>query len=1118
MEVEGPSAEFSHGNAGRYFPFFVFVLFAACLILLPNTFLAAQETGASGPSVDLTQEERAFLHAHPVLRLGIGVAFPPFQYVEEEAGKPAFKGITSDYAKLLGQRLGVRMEPVFGIPFKRALEMGEAGEIDVFPAVAKTPERQKFLIYTKPYVSYPLVIMTRDDVPFIGSVEGLHGKKVAIVKTLATYSKFQNDFPRLSVDFHFEKDIPSVLTAVSLGKADACVVNLAVASYLINSLGLSNLRVAAPTPWGGNDLAMAVRNDWPILAGILQKALDSLSIEETNAIVQHWIALRYESRIDPWIVNRVLIPGGAAAAIILGLVIWWNRRLRKEVKERERAERALQESEDRFSSAFDASPSAMAISGIDDARLFEANREWLSLMGYTRDEVIGKTPAEMGQWSYLERRSAFIATLKRDGSVRDFETSYLAEDGKERSAHLSGEIVEIGGEQRLLFTLNDITARKEMERAIHESEERFSKAFHANPAAMVISKIDDGQIIDLNDRWLSLMGFSREEALGKTAAQIGGWVDIGQRSEFVELLKRDGSARDFVAELNTKNGEIRTVIFSGETIETGGEQCMLLVFYDVTELQVTERALRESENRLRAVFDNTPVCLNLKDTEGRYLLINKPYEEWFGRSAEEVIGKKASEFLPDVEDVENLTDAEQRVLESGEITEIAVTPHRVEREVLESGESVKQERRFRRYDGTLHDRLVIKYPVKAEDGSITAIGTVAIDVTERKFMERQLHHAQKMEAVGQLTGGIAHDFNNLLQVIQGNLELAIGISERDAGRIRECVERALRAGQRGGKLTQQLLAFSRKQTLNPETADPNQLIEEMLEILVRTLGEDIEIETSQDVGIQPITIDRNGLENAIFNLSVNAKAAMPKGGKLSIKCAGRSLIEDLVTEDGQLPAGRYVEISVADTGIGMSPDVLARAVEPFYTTREVGEGSGLGLSMVYGFIRQSGGRLTLESEIGKGTTVRIWIPVAQDEVDRSLTETENAETDQGVGIGTILVVEDDSDVRKSAVIVLEAYGFVTREAEDGVAALEVLEQDDSIDVLFSDVVMPKGMSGLDLAQEATRRYPGLKVVLTSGYPEAELEKSGLLQSGYSLLGKPYSNEQLREALKKSNTG
>ncbi len=633
----------------------------------------------------------------------------------------------------------------------------------------------------------------------------------------------------------------------------------------------------------------------------------------------------------------------------------------------------------------------------------------------------------------------------------------------------------------------------------------------------------------------------------------------------------------------------------------------------LAERECAENLLRESEQRLREVQHNTPVCMNLKDTEGRYLLVNKPYEEWLGYSTEELVGMTAAEALKNASEVKSLTEAEEFVLKTGKPTEIEI-------EIIRAGKS--------------YHRILIKYPVTSTDGSINAIGTVAIDITERKKAEQalrqyaiiwermseavmvldaqgvildwnpgaekifgyakkevvgkfsdifikedipgtrrravteaiekdghhfghtafirkdgregiieaqimplfdddgkivgrvgvnrditerlqaeeRLRHAQKMEAVGQLTGGIAHDFNNLLQIVQSHLE-AVKWDTDATDETLAHVESALKAGYRGATLTQQLLAFSRKQTLHPQTADPNALIEGMLSILGRTLGEHIEIETLLEKNIPFIKIDPNGFESAILNLAVNARMAMKSGGKLLVTSAAKNLETELITEDGIVPTGRYVEIAVTDTGSGMSPDVLKHAFEPFFTTKDVGEGSGLGLSMVYGFLRQSGGHVFLESQIGKGTKARILIPA---EIDRPIGVFDKLEVTTSSGRenggGTVLVVEDDPDVRLSAVMVLKAYGFEIREAENGTEALEVLALHNDIDVLFSDVVMPKGMSGLELAREASRRYDGLKILLTSGYPEAELEKSGLTNSGFDLISKPYTNAQLTSAL------
>jgi CheY-like chemotaxis protein len=366
-----------------------------------------------------------------------------------------------------------------------------------------------------------------------------------------------------------------------------------------------------------------------------------------------------------------------------------------------------------------------------------------------------------------------------------------------------------------------------------------------------------------------------------------------------------------------------------------------------------------------------------------------------------------------------------------------------------------------------------------------------------------------MEAVGHLTGGVAHDFNNLLQVILANLQIARE-QNKDNTTLLGWLEAARRAGWRGAELTQKLLSFSRKQTLYPEAVDPEALIAGMLDLLHRTLGEDVEIRTTVDADVPAILIDPGGLENAILNLVVNARAAMRGGGTLTIECRPKKLETETAIDNDTLPAGGYVEIAIADSGCGMPPEILERAFEPFFTTKDVGEGSGLGLSMVYGFARQSGGNVSIASEVGVGTTITLLLPST--ESAESHNDKEAEATDSHDGSGAVLVVEDDPDVRASTVDLFEMLGYETFEAEDGGAALEVLEQNAGIGLLFSDVVMPNGMSGFDLAREAMRQFSDLKVVLCSGYPETDLRKSGLPEGEFQLLTKPYTLEELSAVL------
>ncbi len=291
--------------------------------------------------LDLTVEEQEVMKRYPKLLMGVGTAFPPFQFVTKELGQHEFRGIVSDTIKLIEERTGVSMVPVFDISFKEALKRGKQGEIDIFPAVANTPKRREFLNFTEPYISYPLVIISRDDSQFIGSLSDLKNKRVAIIKHLANYSKLSTEYAHLDINYHFVMDVKSVLTAVSLNEADYAISNLAVASYLINTLGLSNLKVSAPTPWKNNKLSMGVRSDEPLLLSIIQKALNSITIEEMQSITQKWISIKYDALLDPWIVRYVIFPSGLFIIALVVVILWRNNSLKQEVGRRKKAEDKL---------------------------------------------------------------------------------------------------------------------------------------------------------------------------------------------------------------------------------------------------------------------------------------------------------------------------------------------------------------------------------------------------------------------------------------------------------------------------------------------------------------------------------------------------------------------------------------------------------------------------------------------------------------------------------------------------------------------------------------------------------------------------------------------------------
>jgi signal transduction histidine kinase/CheY-like chemotaxis protein len=405
---------------------------------------------------------------------------------------------------------------------------------------------------------------------------------------------------------------------------------------------------------------------------------------------------------------------------------------------------------------------------------------------------------------------------------------------------------------------------------------------------------------------------------------------------------------------------------------------------------------------------------------------------------------------------------------------------------------------------------------RTEDGCIVQVWT---DLSELKSQEQQLLQAQKMEVVGQLTGGIAHDFNNLLTVVLGNLELMAEVLRTGKiEKITKLVMRATEAARRSATLTQRLLAFSRRQALQPEATDLKELIGGMADLLNRSLGEPITLKTSFDDSPWAVMVDPNQLESALLNLTINARDAMPNGGQLIIKTENVVISAEEMKLLELPEAGEYGKLSILDTGFGMSPETIERAFEPFYSTKDVGQGSGLGLSMVYGFVQQSGGQIRIDSEINKGTCVSLYLPKASDEpvwrkrsAYRKSAQTKRVNTENGGE--HILVIEDEEMVRELAVNLLESCGYRVSEASDGENALSLLREIDHLDLVLSDVVLPGGMSGPEIVEAARLKRPGLRAIFMSGYTAQQSGHKVNFPRNEILLNKPFRKKDLVEKVR-----
>ncbi len=509
--------------------------------------------------------------------------------------------------------------------------------------------------------------------------------------------------------------------------------------------------------------------------------------------------------------------------------------------------------------------------------------------------------------------------------------------------------------------------------------------------------------------------------------------------------------------------------------------------------EVRVRARTEEQvaaNReLRAVIEATPVAIYMLDPDGVVILWEASAERIFGYTEQEALGKTPSDLIegPQADFRADLACAAKDPSASGSL-----------------------ETRRRRKDGETIDVLTRWARVNDETGRMLGITCTAADITERKKLEGQLQQSQKMEAVGNLTAGMAHDFNNLLGIIIGNLDLLRDQPNRDP-EVDELAHEALDAALRGADLTRRLLAFARRQPLQPERIDVNQLIGQLSNLLKRTLGEEVEITLELDAKIWPIVADPAQLEASLTNLATNARDAMPKGGHLTIATHNQHLDEDYASQYPEVQAGDYATIEVGDTGTGMPPEVASRIFEPFYTTKEPGKGTGLGLSMIFGFMKQSGGHINVYSEVGIGTIFRLYLPRA--EIGEAVAEDSMPQPVVRGNGETVLAVEDNAGLRRVVVRQLGELGYRVIEAEDPQAALEILK-DTAVDLLFTDIVMPGGTSGYELARMVQSRWPTVKVVLTSGFPQNKINSDGEHRN-FRLLSKPYRREDLGRAIREA---
>jgi PAS domain S-box-containing protein len=765
----------------------------------------------------------------------------------------------------------------------------------------------------------------------------------------------------------------------------------------------------------------------------------------------------------------------------------------RDISARTAAQQALVASELRFRVAFHASPAPQALTQASDGVILDVNTAFEQLVGFTRDELLGRRTTEPPTW--MDDSAPLLAYLYAHGRITDRSIQLRTRSGAIRDVNLSVEPIQVGETPGFLSVMLDVTERLAAERALVRSE-RMLKELVQSVNAVVWEA----------DAQTFVFSFVSEQAEKLLGYPVSAWLESPTFwVEHIHPDDRDAAVSycmDRTKALVNHEFEYRMIAADGRVIwlrdlvtvvADGGQPARLRgVMLDVTARNQAEADRARSEVRFQTIFEQAMIGIALVDMAGCPVETNPALQTMLGYSADEL---RAMTFV----DFTHPEDVDADAALFGEL-------------VSRTREFYQITKRYLRKDGqVVWGNLHISLVRTAQGEPQFAIGMVE-DITERKRIEGQYLQAQKMDAIGRLAGGVAHDFNNLLTVILGNCELLLGDLDPDEPICYDIVQ-IRQAAERASSLTRQLLAFSRKQLLNPTCLDLNLVVVNIEALLRRLIGEDIALISRLDPGLGAVQADLGQIEQVIMNLAVNARDAMPTGGTLIIETANAMLDASYAPVPGIVESGPYCMLAVSDTGCGMDAATQARIFEPFFTTKAPGQGTGLGLATVYGIVQQSGGYIWVYSELGHGTTFKIYLPQTAAPANGSIADTSPADQMPTLqDTGTILLIEDEPLVRELAGRVLQAQGYYVLEAGNSADALRIAAQAELIDVLLTDVIIPGGMSGPQVAKQVRIQHPNLQVLYMSGYTDAAITHQAGIDPDQALLQKPFTLNGLVHAV------
>ncbi len=798
--------------------------------------------------------------------------------------------------------------------------------------------------------------------------------------------------------------------------------------------------------------------------------------------------------------------------------------LEKESAMYREAEEALRISEDRLRRLIEYSTDSFIVSYYDDGKIIDVNQHACDSLGYTRGELLTMSVADIDQDFHMEKRESFIPS-----APITFERVLHRKDGTTFTGEIRLNIFESDGQKLMLGIIRDISDRRQIEKALGRaqkgmeekirartmeleeanrrlreevlerekaeeilriSEEKFSKAFHSSPNLMAISTLKEGRFIDINETFLKVHGYTRDEVIGHTSAELDLFPDLKDREKIKNELLKKGSIHDFESTFRVKSGEIRKGSFSAEIIKIDGRQCLLSVVDDITERKQAEDRLKDSEERYRDLFEKSPVSMSLSTLDGQLIAGNEAMAVVTGYTIDELKTINLSELYKDPQTRKKLIQT-------------------INRDDIAFNFPVQLRRKDGRFSSLLMTAIKIHQAVG--DNLLQIIG---VDVTERAQVERekdrlgaQLQQSRKMDAIAALAGGIAHQFNNALSTIIGNLEL-LRMDSPDNKHILKYIGPVKDSAYRMTHLTDQLLAYARGGKYQPKIISLNDLVRETLPLLKHTINPSINVETDLPSNISFVIADLTQMQMVMSAIMSNASESIEGKGRIRISCRDEKIIgKDIKKKYAGLKPGTYVSMTIEDDGKGMDEKTKNRVFEPFFSTKF--HGRGLEMAAVYGIINNHDGRISIDSEPGKGTRVHVYLPAVNVQVKKE----EKPMTKLQKGTGTILLIEDEETVMDVSHAMLERLGYRVLKAETGNKAVSTAKNfEGKIDLAILDVMLPD-MNGKAIYPLLMEARPDLKVIVCSGYSSDGPAQDILNAGAQYFIQKPFSINTLSETLK-----